>query len=154
MQLSKYKHNTGRPLLAPAHVASASPSLEMISHPDTVIGLSDGGAHCGAVCDGGMPTFMLSYWTRDRAQEAGDRALLERLAAAASDGMPMNTQSKARTKRCLIILLPLENGARQPGRFNIKKGPRVSPWALFYSNVSGMGPGHCEPPKFTATLKK
>ncbi|HEU5083035.1 MAG TPA: amidohydrolase family protein, partial [Acidimicrobiales bacterium] len=34
-------------------------------------GLSDGGAHCGAVCDGGMPTFMLSYWARDRTKGSG-----------------------------------------------------------------------------------
>ena len=40
-------------------------------HPRTRMGLSDGGAHCGAVCDGGMPTFMLSYWTRDRTQGSG-----------------------------------------------------------------------------------
>jgi N-acyl-D-amino-acid deacylase len=36
------------------------------SHPLTKMGLSDAGAHCGAICDGGMPTFMLSFWTRDR----------------------------------------------------------------------------------------
>jgi len=36
------------------------------SHPQTRMGLSDAGAHCGAVCDGGMPTFMLTHWTRDR----------------------------------------------------------------------------------------
>ena len=35
-------------------------------HPATRMGLSDAGAHCGAICDGGMPTFMLSYWARDR----------------------------------------------------------------------------------------
>jgi N-acyl-D-aspartate/D-glutamate deacylase len=35
-------------------------------HPHTRMGLSDGGAHCGAICDGGMPTFMLTHWTRDR----------------------------------------------------------------------------------------
>ncbi len=44
---------------------------ELQLHPQTRMGLSDGGAHCGAVCDGGMPTFMLSYWTRDRAQGGG-----------------------------------------------------------------------------------
>ena len=31
-----------------------------------MMGLSDAGAHCGAVCDGGMPTFMLTHWSRDR----------------------------------------------------------------------------------------
>jgi N-acyl-D-aspartate/D-glutamate deacylase len=38
----------------------------MHTHPRTRMGLSDGGAHCGAICDGGMPTFMLTHWTRDR----------------------------------------------------------------------------------------
>ena len=40
----------------------------MHSHPRTRMGLSDGGAHCGAICDGGMPTFMLTHWTRDRSR--------------------------------------------------------------------------------------
>ena len=47
----------------------------MHSHPQTRMGLSDGGAHCGAVCDGGMPTFMLTHWTRDR--QRGERLPLE-----------------------------------------------------------------------------
>ena len=40
------------------------------SHPRTLMGLSDGGAHCGAICDAGMPTFMISFWTRDRKRGA------------------------------------------------------------------------------------
>lgn len=36
------------------------------THPRTRMGLSDAGAHCGAICDGGMPTFMLTHWARDR----------------------------------------------------------------------------------------
>ncbi len=39
---------------------------EMLEHPVSVIGLSDGGAHCGAICDASVPTFMLSHWARDR----------------------------------------------------------------------------------------
>lgn len=35
-------------------------------HHRTRMGLSDAGAHCGAICDGGTPTFMLTHWTRDR----------------------------------------------------------------------------------------
>ena len=38
----------------------------MHMHHRTRMGLSDGGAHCGAICDAGMPTFMLTHWTRDR----------------------------------------------------------------------------------------
>ena len=44
-------------------------------HPHTRLGLSDAGAHCGAICDGGMPTFMLTHWVRDRVR--GPRLPLE-----------------------------------------------------------------------------
>ena len=40
---------------------------ELMKNPDTVVGLGDGGAHYGAICDASYPTFMLTYWTRDRA---------------------------------------------------------------------------------------
>ena len=33
---------------------------------DCVNSLSDGGAHCGTICDAASPTFMLQYWVRDR----------------------------------------------------------------------------------------
>jgi N-acyl-D-aspartate/D-glutamate deacylase len=39
----------------------------MLSHPDTVPGLSDGGAHVGMICDGSFPTTLLTHWARDRA---------------------------------------------------------------------------------------
>jgi len=35
-------------------------------HPGSVLGLGDGGAHCGTICDGSYPTFMLTHWVRDR----------------------------------------------------------------------------------------
>jgi N-acyl-D-aspartate/D-glutamate deacylase len=38
----------------------------MLTHPLALSGLSDGGAHVGTVCDASFPTFMLSYWSRDR----------------------------------------------------------------------------------------
>jgi len=41
---------------------------------DTVNSLSDGGAHCGTICDAASPTFMLQHWVRDR---AGKRIALE-----------------------------------------------------------------------------
>ncbi len=43
-----------------------SMTYEATLHPHTRMGLSDAGAHCGAICDGGTPTFMLTHWTRDR----------------------------------------------------------------------------------------
>jgi N-acyl-D-aspartate/D-glutamate deacylase len=39
---------------------------EMLSHPLALLGLSDGGAHVGTVCDASFPTFMLTHWARDR----------------------------------------------------------------------------------------
>ena len=41
---------------------------------DTVNSLSDGGAHCGTICDAASPTFMLQHWVRDR---QGKRIALE-----------------------------------------------------------------------------
>lgn len=35
---------------------------------DIVISLSDGGAHCGTICDAASPTFLLQHWVRDRAR--------------------------------------------------------------------------------------
>lgn len=48
---------------------------EMITSPNTVFGLSDAGAHCGAICDGSMPTSSLAMWARDRTR--GPRLPLE-----------------------------------------------------------------------------
>jgi N-acyl-D-aspartate/D-glutamate deacylase len=49
--------------------------LEDLQHADdTVNSLSDGGAHCGTICDAASPTFMLQHWVRDR---AGRRIALE-----------------------------------------------------------------------------
>ena len=51
------------------------PVREMIRHPHTLPGLSDGGAHVGAICDVSLPTFMLTHWCRDRTR--GPRLELE-----------------------------------------------------------------------------
>ena len=50
---------------------------EMINHPASVVGLSDGGAHCGLICDASFPTYLLTHWTRDRTR--GDLLPLERV---------------------------------------------------------------------------
>jgi N-acyl-D-aspartate/D-glutamate deacylase len=39
---------------------------EMLVHPHTVPGLSDGGAHVGTICDASFPTTLLAHWARDR----------------------------------------------------------------------------------------
>ncbi len=52
---------------------------DLLQHEHTRNGLSDAGAHCGAICDGGMPTFLLTHWVRDRAR--GPRLSLEKMVA-------------------------------------------------------------------------
>jgi N-acyl-D-amino-acid deacylase len=39
---------------------------EMITSPASMFGLSDGGAHCGAICDASMTTSYLTLWSRER----------------------------------------------------------------------------------------
>lgn len=48
---------------------SLEPALAMMRDPYSIVGLGDGGAHYGIICDASYPTTMLSYWTRDRAGE-------------------------------------------------------------------------------------
>jgi len=48
--------------------------LEMMRHPQTLIGLGDGGAHVGTICDGSNVTTMLTHWVRDRTR--GERVEL------------------------------------------------------------------------------
>ena len=43
---------------------------DMLVDPSAVPGLSDGGAHCGIICDASFPTYLLTHWTRDRTRGA------------------------------------------------------------------------------------
>ena len=62
------------PILNYSHL-NADHIREMIYHPTAVLGLGDGGAHCGMICDASIQTFMLTHWARDRIR--GDRVPLE-----------------------------------------------------------------------------
>lgn len=39
---------------------------DMMLHPNSILGISDGGAHCGMICDASAPTYLLTHWVRDR----------------------------------------------------------------------------------------
>jgi N-acyl-D-aspartate/D-glutamate deacylase len=45
---------------------SLDPTWVLHQHPRTRMGLADGGAHVGSICDGSTPTFMVAFWARDR----------------------------------------------------------------------------------------
>jgi N-acyl-D-aspartate/D-glutamate deacylase len=63
-------HSDGQQLLYMPLMNYAGGNLddvrEMLVSPDTIMGLSDGGAHCGAICDASFPTTTLSHWGRTR----------------------------------------------------------------------------------------
>jgi N-acyl-D-aspartate/D-glutamate deacylase len=50
-------------------------SREMLLAPNTVPGLGDAGAHCGVICDGSFPSFLMLHYGRDRTR--GDKLELE-----------------------------------------------------------------------------
>ena len=67
----------------------------MLTHPNALLGLSDGGAHVGTICDASFPAYLLSHWTRDRAK---DRISLPRavqmLSADAADYLGLSDRGR------------------------------------------------------------
>jgi N-acyl-D-amino-acid deacylase len=53
---------------------------EMLGHPQAIVGLADGGAHYGMICDASFPTYFLLRWARDAAE--GERIDMARAIAA------------------------------------------------------------------------
>jgi len=43
---------------------------DMLEHDATIVGLGDGGAHVGVLCDSSAISYMLTHWTRDRTRGA------------------------------------------------------------------------------------
>jgi N-acyl-D-amino-acid deacylase len=61
-----------RPIItfAGGYLGSLDAQFETLSRDQSVFGLSDGGAHCGVLCDASVPTYMLCYAARDRTRGA------------------------------------------------------------------------------------
>jgi N-acyl-D-aspartate/D-glutamate deacylase len=70
LMLQRDGHNNLYVTLCNYEHGSLESSREMMLHPGAVLGLGDGGAHCGTICDGSYPTFMLTHWVRDRKRGA------------------------------------------------------------------------------------
>lgn len=52
---------------------------QLMANDNTVMGMSDGGAHVGMICDASLPTFMLEHWGKKRTR--GGLMNLEHLVA-------------------------------------------------------------------------
>ena len=59
------------------HAGNLDAVHEMLTDDACVIGVADGGAHVGVICDASAPTFLLTHWARDR--ERGPKLPLEYL---------------------------------------------------------------------------
>jgi N-acyl-D-aspartate/D-glutamate deacylase len=73
---------------------------EMLMHPVAALGLSDGGAHCGVICDASTPTYMLTHWARDRSR---------------GEGLPLPWVVKRQTRDTAQLYGLRDRGALLPG---------------------------------------
>jgi N-acyl-D-aspartate/D-glutamate deacylase len=73
---------------------------EMNMDKATVLGLSDGGAHCGVICDASTPSFMLTHWARDRKR---------------GDGLPLEFVVKRQTSETADFFGLTDRGRLSPG---------------------------------------
>ncbi len=74
-------------------------SAELLVHPATVLGLGDGGAHVDLICDAGYPSFLLSYWVRERPRGT----------------IPLETAVKILTTEPATVYGLRDRGAVEPG---------------------------------------
>ena len=74
-------------------------SAELLVHPQTVLGLGDGGAHVDLICDAGYPSFLLSYWVRERARGT----------------LPLETAIRVLTSEPAAVYGLRDRGAVEPG---------------------------------------
>jgi N-acyl-D-aspartate/D-glutamate deacylase len=67
----------------------------MLTHPNALLGLSDGGAHVGTICDASFPAYLLSHWTRDRAEQRIDVSrAVQMLTADAADYLGLQDRGR------------------------------------------------------------
>merc|ERR1719409_2474470 len=73
---------------------------DMIHHPNTVIGLGDGGAHLNLLQEAGCPTYMLTHWARDHTK---------------GPKMPLEEAVRLQTSATANLIGLKDRGAIQPG---------------------------------------
>ena len=73
----------------------------MLTDPGTMLGLSDGGAHCSSIVDASVPSWMLIHWGRDRKR---------------GPGLPLETAGEAADQRDGGLLRLPDRGRLAPGK--------------------------------------
>jgi N-acyl-D-aspartate/D-glutamate deacylase len=115
----------------------------MLDHPDTLSGLSDGGAHVGAICDVSLPTYMLTHWCRDRTR---------------GDQLDLATVIRGQTRDTAEAVGLLDRGVIKPGyRADINvidfDGLRLKPPHMVYDLPTGARRLMQEADGYVATIK-
>lgn len=72
---------------------------QILMHPDAVMGLGDGGAHYGAICDASYSTYLLTHWVRDRPRGR----------------VPLERAVKAMTRDTAVLVGLHDRGVLAPG---------------------------------------
>ena len=69
---------------------------EMLGHPNTLIGLGDGGAHVGIMCDATDMVHTLTHWTRDRTRGPKHRIdeVVRRLTSANAEAIGLHDRGR------------------------------------------------------------
>jgi N-acyl-D-amino-acid deacylase len=122
---------------------SFDPIREMLVHPQAILGLSDGGAHCGVICDASAPTYLLAHWVRDRRR--GER-------------VPLEWAVQAQTRRTAELYGLRDRGLLAPGLVAdvnlIDLGAlRISPPEMIHDLPAGAGRLVQRADGYRATLK-
>lgn len=89
--------NGGKLYLAMANYADGSLDAvgQILDHPDVVLGLGDGGAHVGTICDASYSTFALMHWARDRAQgRKSVQDVVHKMTGATADIIGLNDRGR------------------------------------------------------------
>jgi N-acyl-D-aspartate/D-glutamate deacylase len=88
----------------------------MLTHPNAMLGLSDGGAHVGTICDASFPAYFLSHWTRDRDRDQIELSrAVQMLTADPADYLGLTDRGRLQVgQRADINVIDYEALALQP----------------------------------------
>jgi N-acyl-D-amino-acid deacylase len=66
----------------------------MLASKHTILGLGDGGAHCGIICDASLPTYMIQRWSDAGAGDAPIAGVVSALSAQTADAVGLTDRGR------------------------------------------------------------
>lgn len=116
----------------------------LLQDPRTLIGLSDGGAHMGVLCDAGYTTYLLGHWVRERKALTLEQAV-KRITSEPADLFGIRDRGRLRPGLAADIAIfdPATVGSAERGvkRFDLPGGAKrfVMPsQGIHHTIVNGM----------------